>query len=241
MKHSDLEVRALIDMCSTLGLRVDESTAIDLLSYLDALIVVNQRINLTRIVERDIAIRLHLVDSLSAVPEVLSAPPGRICDIGTGGGFPGVPIALRSRRACVLLDSVRRKAEAVESVIGQMGWDQDIHTLALRAEQHARTEPASYSVVTARAVAQLSALVELAAPLLSPGGLLVALKGTPTSEELIAGDKAAGVVGLERISNRELTLPKGGECRTIVTYRKSGSSRVVLPRREGLAQHAPLV
>lgn len=94
--------------------------------------------------------------------------------------------------------------------------------------------------MTARAVAPLASLVELAAPLLCAGGTLVALKGSPTATEIESGLRAAAVVGLAFKSRRDFLLPGGDEQRCVIVYESVRKSSVLLPRREGLAQHAPL-
>ena len=240
MKHIDGDLLVLQALCKQLDVEISAEEARNLIEYLDQLLEANQRINLTRITDRGAAIRLHLVDSLAAAPEVRAATPGPLCDIGTGGGFPGVPLALVSARPAVLLDSVGKKAAAVDALLRDCIWASDMHAVAARAEQHAREHASRYAVVTARAVAPLPSLVELAAPLLKQSGVLVALKGAPTRDELDAGDRAASKVGMRRVGLRELVLPEGNEHRVIVTYQRFGKPKIALPRREGLAQHSPL-
>lgn len=240
MKHLEQDVLILRQLCESAGIAVSDTLISDLIAYLDELLLVNQTINLTRITERDVAIRLHVLDSLTALPEVLAAPSGPLCDIGTGGGFPGLPLAAGSSRAATLLDSVGKKALAVEGVLRSGSWNPDIHAVGARAEQHAREFPSSYAVVSARAVAPLASLVELASPLLRIEGVLVALKGALTADELAGGDRSAAKVGMQRVSARRFTLPGGDEQRAVVVYAKTAKPRVSLPRREGLAQHSPL-
>jgi 16S rRNA (guanine527-N7)-methyltransferase len=92
----------------------------------------------------------------------------------------------------------------------------------------------------ARAVSELPALVELASPLLSKGGILVCLKGSPSCEEVDRGDSVALIVGMQREYQRSFDLPEQAGHRTVVCYQKTAGSQVKLPRREGLAQRAPL-
>jgi 16S rRNA (guanine527-N7)-methyltransferase len=240
VKHHASYLEWLISMCADIGVVLHNEEANTLLNYLDRLIETNKLLNLTRITERESAIRLHLVDSLAAIPEVLKAPVGGICDIGTGGGIPGVPIAVVSGRSASVLDSVGKKARAVQTILDSVGLDGAVTAYANRAEQHSRDHRFAYSVVTARAVAPLPSLVELSAPLLAQNGLLVALKGSPSADELRSGEAVAAQVGMKLVSVRALQLPEGGESRTIVTYRRVGASRIKLPRREGIAQHSPL-
>lgn len=209
-------------------------------AYLRAILETNQRVNLTRIVDWDEALRLHLLDSIACLPEVNGAPAGDLCDIGTGGGFPGVPLGLSTRRHTVLIDSVAKKCTAVTEVLEAMNLGRSFECRATRAEDIARTAPARFAVVVARAVAPLASLIELAAPLLSEGGIFVALKGAPGDDEVESGRAVARLVGMKPGSIRTLSLGPGGEKRTILTYEKTGRGSVKLPRRTGLAQHQPL-
>lgn len=239
MKHSDSIVE-LSELCREAGIEVQSGVLEPLVSYLEAVLRANETVNLTRITDPPEALRLHILDSLCALHEVIEAPLGGMCDIGTGAGFPGVPLAHAAMRQCTLLDSVGKKADVAERILAELGSIQGITVSRDRAEYHARAHAGSYSVVTARAVAPIASLVELSAPLLSNGGRLVALKGSPTELEIAAGRTAAAVVGLDFKSRRDYVLPGGEEQRCVIVYEKARKSRVPLPRREGLAQHAPL-
>jgi 16S rRNA (guanine527-N7)-methyltransferase len=212
-----------------------------MLQYLFGLLDANTRVNLTSITDPEDAIRLHLADSLAALPELLTAPAGRVLDMGSGGGFPGVPLAAVSGREFVLLDSVAKKVTAVASVLGALPTPgATIVVSPERAEEIAGTQGAGFAAVVARALAPLPSLVELAAPLLIDGGLLIALKGSPEPAEYLSGLAAGELAGMAELTRRELTLPHGGEARTIVVYRKTGRPQLTLPRRTGLAQNSPL-
>lgn len=211
-----------------------------MLRHIDWLIDTNRSLNLTAVDEPREALRLHLLDSLIALPEVSGAPAGSLLDIGTGGGVPGIELASVTGRQTVLVDSVKKKAAAVRAFVVQENLESRISVSELRAEEIARHTPESSAVVTARAVAALPVLVELAAPLLFLGGRLVALKARPTAEEIAAGDRAAEVCGMKRLSVREQHLPGGGELRTILVYARTGPHREALPRRNGMANKNPL-
>jgi 16S rRNA (guanine527-N7)-methyltransferase len=224
-----------------MGVAVPTAARGCMLEYLAAVLEANTRVNLTRITRAGDAIRLHLIDSLSALPDLAQAPPGSALDIGSGGGFPGVPLSIGSGRDFTLLDSVAKKGAVVSAVLARLAClDVSIEVCAGRAEEFAVARPGHYAAIVARAVAPLPALVELAAPLLQDGGHLIALKGRPESSERASGSAAARIVGMSELSVREFTLPEGGEARTIITYAKTHSPTMKLPRRIGLAQHDPL-
>lgn len=208
--------------------------------YLEAFLEANKSINLTSIDDREQASLLHVEDSLAGLEEVLAAPEGRYGDLGSGGGFPGVPIALSSGRQTVLVDSVKKKMRVVQGIIEQLGLQGQIETYPGRIEELAQQEPASFAVLTARALSSLPSLVELASPLLIKGGLLVCYKAHVSGDELAAACKAAPQVGMSQPRMRSLLLSDGETARTIVTFVKEGEPRLRLPRRIGMAQKSPL-
>lgn len=241
MKHlNDDAVAAGEAELKALGLVLDRSTLDTIWNYLDEVLDENTRVNLTSVNLPTDAARMHVVDSLAASPELSGAPQGALVDIGSGGGFPGVPLALVSGRQTTLLDSVGRKGQAVARALRNIGRSEHIGVVTARAEEHALSDPAAYAVAVARAVAPLPSLVELASPLLRQGGHLLAMKAALTEEELIAGDVAAALAGMRRISLRRFTLPTGHEARSLVVYERSGTPQLALPRRNGLAQKRPL-
>lgn len=208
--------------------------------YLTFVLDNNHRARLTAITDPEEAMRLHLYDSLSILPEVNAAPKGTLLDIGTGGGFPGVPIGIVTGRPVTLMDSVKKKVRLVEEGLQELGIQSTFSTSDIRAEEIAATNRNSYSLITARALSSLPSLIELAQPLLKVGGVLIALKGTITAEEVAAGDKAAKLLGFKRTDWRQFKLPHGDEQRSVLVYKKSREGSMKLPRRPGMAQRRPL-
>jgi 16S rRNA (guanine527-N7)-methyltransferase len=182
----------------------------------------NDAINLTAIRDPAEVATAHVIDSLAAVP-LLDAVGARL-DLGSGGGFPGLPlsVALGAERV-LLVDSVGKKARFLAVVIEAVGLEATTAAERARAETLA-FEPRdreAWEVVTVRAVAPLADLVELALPLLAPGGMLVAWKGASADDELAAARPAltalragpvrildAGVPGLA--GHRLVIVPRGG-------------------------------
>jgi len=241
VKHLDQTHEALLQrLLEEACLDIDLPARRLLTRYLDGIIEKNRSLNLTRIADPVAGVRLHLVDSLLALPEVLAAPAGPLLDIGTGGGFPGVPLCIASARAGVLLDSVGKKAGAVNEVLRELELDRGISAVHERAEDHARHARGEYAVVTARAVSELPVLVELAAPLLVTGGRMIALKGSPSDDELERGRLVGALVGMKELTTRSVVLPGGDERRCLVVYERRASARVRTPRKPGEAQRAPL-
>lgn len=240
MKPSAESVRDTIEQAGEVGIDLPVDQAELLLRHMEWVLSANERVNLTAIRDRDEAVRLHVVDSLVALPEILEAPGGALLDIGTGGGFPGFALAVCSGRDATLLDSVKKKVAVLEEFLESEALTDTIKATAGRAEELAATRTGGFSVVVARAVAELPALIELARPLLRSSGRFVALKARLSDDEAARGDVVAGKVGMRRVGSRRVVLPGGAETREIVTYEVCGRSAVKLPRRTGLAQSRPL-
>lgn len=208
--------------------------------YLDSILEANKVTNLTRITDGEQARLLHIEDSLVGLPEVNEAPTGLYGDLGSGGGFPGVPLALATGRKTLLVDSVKKKMAIVQSALDDLSLSEQISTSSERIEDLPLEYKEKFAVLTARALSKLVSLIELASPLLKKGGRLVCYKAQLSSEELEEALAVQDLVGMKMISQREICLSDGETTRTIVVFEKIGKSRIKLPRRIGLAQKQPL-
>lgn len=208
--------------------------------YLDSILEANEVTNLTRITDGEQARLLHIEDSLVGLPEVNEAPTGLYGDLGSGGGFPGVPLALATGRKTLLVDSVKKKMAIVQSALDDLSLSEQISTSSERIEDLPLEYKEKFAVLTARALSKLVSLIELASPLLKKGGRLVCYKAQLSSEELEEALAVQDLVGMKMISQREICLSDGETTRTIVVFEKIGKSRIKLPRRIGLAQKQPL-
>ncbi len=220
---------------------MDTSDELDLMhQYLALILEANKTTNLTRISSPEQAELLHIEDSLVGLDEVAAAPDGLYGDLGSGGGFPGVPLALATGRKTVLIDSVKKKMALVQSALEQLGLSQQISTYDKRIEELALEHPRSFAVLTARALSRLVSLLELSSPLLIRGGRLVCYKAQLSDDELKEACAIEGMLGMKLTSQREVVLSDGETKRTIVVFEKVGKPRLRLPRRIGLAQKEPL-
>lgn len=206
-------------------------------AHSEAVLAANMQFNLTRVTSPQDVLSLHIGDSASALPYLNQSPPGNVADLGSGAGYPGVVLSILSGRHFVLVESVKKKATFLLQTTVGLGLDVEVE--AVRAEELALTRPAGFSVVIARALSSLPALVELASPLLIVGGRLICMKGRPTSEELASGDAAAKLCGMRPLHVHPFDLPNG-ENRVVVEYERYGAVRQHLPRRPGTAQRQPL-
>lgn len=229
----------LIELLGEVGVLIPSDIAERLVAHLVLVLESNSRVRLTAINDPREGLRLHIADSLTVLEE-LGEVEGVCVDLGSGAGYPGIPLALVTGREFVLLEAVRKKAEFLEEAVAATGISGTVRVERLRAEELATVRPGGFGVVIARAVAELPSLVELAAPLLRQGGVLVSMKGAPTAAELERGDSVGELLGLRQRSRRELELPGLGEKRSILVYEKISESSRNLPRRTGMAQRKPL-
>ncbi|MDO5358051.1 16S rRNA (guanine(527)-N(7))-methyltransferase RsmG [Slackia faecicanis] len=221
------------------GIDIDEAQERLLMDDLHAIMKVNETMNLTRILSEEGGIVLHLEDSLTGLPFVEDAPEGAYADLGTGGGFPGMPMCVMTGRQTLLVDSVQKKVRALEGVASQLGLGDKVDVYAGRIEDLGRERAGEFSVLTARALSALGSLMELASPLLKRGGRLVCYKAQPSEEELSCALGIQDMVGLTLKERRDFSL-SDGSTRCIFVFEKTGKPRVKLPRRVGLAQKDPL-
>lgn len=209
--------------------------------YVDLLLEANARLNLTRIVDPPDVARLHLLDALAALPLVDRWAPSRAVDLGTGGGVPGLVLALaRPDVEWTLVDSVAKKAAAVAGFADRLRLP-SVLVRPERAEVLGRMsgQRESFDLVAARALAPLPVLVEYALPLLRIGGRLLAWKGPMADAELEAGISAAAFLGGGRPSVVSPGWMALGD-RRFVVIEKLEPTPVVYPRRPGVPSRRPL-
>ena len=232
---------ALDAALSRLELNCSDEVKEKLLLHLALVFKKNQELNLTRIINFNDAIIDHIEDSLSIYPEIKNIS-GTILDLGTGAGFPGIPLALYSKKEFYLLDSVKKKARAVKDFVSQLGIENFVHVFDLRSEEMASKRSASFSGVVMRAVSQTPVCMELAAPLLEQLGRLILLKSDISDTEEQAGLEAAKILGLEPVHKHSLTIgDKEKRKRSIFVFKKVKEPEIKLPRRPGMAAKRPLV
>jgi 16S rRNA (guanine527-N7)-methyltransferase len=199
----------------------------------DALLERNASVNLTAARSRE-AVFEHVRDSLSIAPYVVEP----FVDIGSGGGFPAIPLAIATGYRGVLIEAVAKKARFLEEVAREL--DLPLEVRILRAEDAGR-DPSlreTFASATARAVASLPAVLELTLPLLQVGGVAVLQRGRLDDRERTAAVDAALVLGAE--IEREVLVGAGADERRIVFARKVVPTGPRFPRRAGIPAKRPL-
>ncbi|HEX7950242.1 MAG TPA: 16S rRNA (guanine(527)-N(7))-methyltransferase RsmG [Candidatus Limnocylindrales bacterium] len=194
---------ALLPGLASLGLRLDAVARQAIDAHVRLLLAWNEAINLTSITDPATVATRHVLDSLAALPLLTGEPAApraalglRLADIGSGGGFPGLTLAAALPGSRVtLIESIAKKARFLQVAAAAMGLADRATVRAARAEAVAARDPAAWDIVTARAVASLDDIVELAMPLLRVGGRLLAWKGPDIEAEVAAAGRAAGALG----------------------------------------------
>ena len=212
-----------------------------LMKYKELLLEWNTKINLTAIEEdRDIIVK-HFIDSFSILPYLRNAGE-RLVDVGTGAGFPGIPVKIvYASTRVLLLDSLDKRVNFLKAVIDELGLE-EIDTVHARAEE-AGANPVyreSFDVSVARAVANLPVLLEYCLPLVKTGGIFIAMKGS-SIEELDTSKKALQLLGGEIEEVKELILPFSDIKRNIVIVRKLRQTPTKYPRKPGKPTKEPLI
>ena len=210
--------------------------------YMDRFCEMNQSMNLSAIRSPGEIEDKHFLDSLIIGSYLQDRKKKRILDLGTGGGFPGVPIKILYPEAEVyFLDSVRKKLSFIRTACEEMGL-KDVYFLHSRAEDAGRNPEyrASMDMVVARAVAFLPVLLEYAAPLLRQGGVLVAAKQI-SSEGLAAAAYAMGELSMRLVQQEVYKLPDSTEERQVLIFEKTAKTPKKYPRKAGIPKKTPLM
>ena len=211
--------------------------------YYQELVTWNKRINLTSITDYEEVQVKHFLDSLSCL-QVLAglSPQARCIDIGAGAGLPGLPLKIaRPETRLTLLEATGKKTLFLQHVVRELGL-QGVEIINARAEELGH-EPAyreSYDVALARAVAELSVLLEYALPLTAVGGIFVAQKGVEIEDEVEAAEAAMKVLGGQMRGVTAVQLPGLEAARHLIVVQKVTPTPEKYPRRPGIPAKRPL-
>lgn len=209
--------------------------------YYELLVETNKVMNLTAITEPEEVAVKHFIDSLLAFEKGVFEGKS-LADVGTGAGFPGVPLKIYCPSLKVtLIDSLSKRLKFLQQVIDELELE-NISCVHLRAEDAGRNKSyrEKFDLVTARAVARLSVLSEYCLPLVKKDGMFVALKGSKFAEEIEEGKAALKILGGKLLSAEPVKLPGLDDGRAIIKIAKIKATPAQYPRKAGTPEKQPL-
>lgn len=209
--------------------------------YMHGIISWNEKVNLTNLTEEDEFIEKHYIDSLLLWNSESFKKADKIIDVGTGGGFPGVPLAiLYPEKEFVLLDSLKKRLNIIDSLTDELGIN-NVTTFHGRAEDAAKQKDMreAFDLCVSRAVANLTSLSELCIPFVKVGGYFVAYKGPGAYDEAKEAENAINILGGKLES---ITVPEGQKEseHTLITILKTANTPEKYPRKAGDPLKKPL-
>lgn len=225
-----------------MGIQLSERQYQQFNNYFELLIEWNKVMNLTGITEYEEVNEKHFVDSLSIVKAVDIGSIETVMDVGTGAGFPGIPLKIAFPHLKVtLLDSLNKRIKFLDTVISELKLE-DIHTIHGRAEDYARKEEyrENFDLVVSRAVANLSTLSEYCLPYVKTGGLFIPYKSGEIEEEVKNAEIALKILGGKKRKTVKFQLPGSDIGRTLLVVEKIKSTGKKFPRKAGLPAKEPL-
>lgn len=213
--------------------------------YYQELCAWNARLNLTTIVDWEAVQVQHFLDSLTCLlvlPETARTDPYTIVDIGSGAGFPGIPLKIALPHiALALVESVQKKAAFLTHLVEVLRL-QDVRVYPRRAEEAAHFPECreQFDLAVSRAVAPLPVVAEYCLPFVRMGGLMIAMKGRDVEDEIRAGARAVALLGGQLREVRPVRLPGLDAPRHLVVVEKASPTPPQYPRRPGLPSKRPL-
>lgn len=231
-------LKELKNKAQQLNIILEEKQIENFYKYMNLLLEWNQKMNLTAITEPNDVILKHFIDSLTI--EKLIDKDKKIIDVGTGAGFPGIPLSIVKEEDITLLDSLNKRIIFLEEVIDNLEL-KNIKAVHSRVEEFAKNkkERESYDIATSRAVAPLNVLLEYLLPLVKIGGKCICMKGSNV-EEIEEAKNALKILGGEIEKIEKITLPESDIIRNIIIVKKVKQTPLKYPRKAGTPSKEPI-
>jgi 16S rRNA (guanine527-N7)-methyltransferase len=232
--------KLILNKSKDLNIELDEEQQEQFYKYMNLIIEWNEKINLTAIIEpKEIAIK-HFQDSLTIMQYINDN--SSIVDVGTGAGFPGIPLKIANKTLNItLLDSLNKRINFLNEVIEELELKK-INAIHSRAEEFAKNKKyrESFDIATSRAVANLSVLAEYMLPMVKVGGMCICMKGPEIDEEIETSKKAIKVLGGKIKKVNKFNLPETDLKRSIVIIEKIEKTPKQYPRKAGTPSKNPI-
>lgn len=232
----------LLKGAKDLGLDLSEGDKASFKDYKELLKEWNQKINITTITEDEEVDIKHFLDSLTCLSLDIFEGEKSLIDIGTGGGFPGLPLKIMKDKLDVtLLDSLNKRIVFLKDVIDKLGL-KGIRAVHGRAEELSRSPEyrEKFSIAVSRAVASLDTLSEYCLPFVKVGGHFIAMKGPDVSEELQESQDAIFTLGGKVVETKFVTLPESDIVHSLIVIEKVKNTPKKYPRAGGKPKKSPL-
>lgn len=228
-------------LSSKINVEINENEIENLYKYMHIMLEWNENINLTAITEPDEIILKHYIDSFTIEKYIKDGK--KVIDVGTGAGFPGVPVGIiRENVDILLMDSLNKRIKFLDEVINKLEM-KNMQTIHGRAEELAQNTNyrEKYDYATSRAVASLNVLLEYMLPFVKIGGYCICMKGSNLDEEIENSKNAISILGgqLEKVDN--IVLPDSDIGRNIVVIKKVKETPRKYPRKAGTPTKEPIV
>lgn len=236
-------MKQLIAAFDQLGISYDENTVDQFRLYMEGILKWNESINLTSITEEDEFIKRHYVDSILCVPSKEFQRAKRIIDVGTGGGFPGIPLALLApEKEFVLMDSLNKRIKIINELCQEIGI-KNVTAIHSRAEDLSlkREHRGVYDLCISRAVANLATLSEYCLPFLKIGGYFLSYKSMDIGKEIKQAKKAIHILGGNMVREEIAELKDFDLQHKILFIKKIKKTPAKFPRKAGMPSKDPLI
>lgn len=222
-------ISAITEYSSSIKVVLSEEQKVMFYNYMNILLEWNQKINLTTITKPEDIIIKHFIDSLTVLKYIKNEKIN-IIDIGTGAGFPGIPIKIvNDLNNITLLDSLNKRIVFLQNVINELKL-KDIVAVHSRAEEYIKLEKREiYDIAVSRAVANMSTLLEYLLPYVKINGICICMKGPNIEEELENSKKALSILGGKIVNIDNFELPDGSK-RNIIIVKKIKNTPMKYPR-----------
>lgn len=236
------KIERLKELFQEAGLVLTEKQAEQFYTYYEMLIQKNEVMNLTAITEFEEVITKHFIDSLAIGKIREMEKEARLIDVGTGAGFPGIPLKIfYPQMKVVLLDSLNKRVQFLNEVIGKLELE-EIEAIHGRAEDAAKKAEyrEQFDLCVSRAVANLASLSEYCLPFVKIGGSFIPYKSGKVEEEMNDAKKAIFVLGAKLVKKEEFMLPGSDIFRCLLDIRKEKTTPKKYPRKAGMPTKEPI-